>query len=815
MFFKPTGEQQADLNALIEQQQDPASPNYHQWLSAEQFADRFGLSANDINKVVGWLNNLGLTVDEIGRNRGYVTFSGSAGQVAAAYDTSIHQYIVHGRLYYANASDPSVPAAFADLVLGFHSLNNFPLEPRAVKRPIDAATSPHFTSSISGNHYLSPDDFTTIYDFAGLYSSGLDGSGQTIAVAGQTDIQIGDIEAFRTASGLPANDPQVILVPGVSDPGVRNEDLVEADLDLEWAGATAPKARILYVNSNNVLLSLQYAIDQNLAPVVSVSYGMCEKNYPAQDVQLLAALGQRANVQGITILAASGDSGAADCEPDAREIATHGLAVDIPASLPSVTGIGGSEFRDVAASWSSTNNASNGSALAGIPEVAWNDTTTGNRAASGGGRSIYFSKPLWQTGNGVPNDSARDVPDISFNASGMHDGYLICSSGSCVNGFRSASGGLIVVGGTSAGAPAFAGIVALINQKAGSPQGNINSILYRLASTAPSAFRDITSGGNQVHCRAGTPDCTSAGVMGYGAGPGYDQTTGLGSVDVAGLVASWPTTDSSPVLTEASSGSGSSAGSAAPAGQNTTAAQAPQPIPTVEQGSIHSGYMVITPDSTSAAPTATVTFGIVSGGVVQSQTDATPSSMVTDGSFYADVIPGIGRNVGIAMVNFGSVVNTVTISLRDKNGNAAGNPVTISLAPRQQTSRFVNELFSPALIGSRFLGSLRVQSSSPVGLLGLRFAGADVTAMPLAATTANNSTMMSPQFAMGGGWATQLALVNNNGPTISGRVDIFDTSGNPMAVTLNGVTQSSFSYSIPPSGTFVLAPRDASGQTPF
>ena len=270
-------------------------------------------------------------------------------------------------------------------------------------------------------------------------------------------------------------------------------------------------------------------------------------------------------------------------------------------------------------------------------------------------------------------------------------------------------------------------------------------------------------------------------------------------------------------MTEASSGLGSSAGSTAPAGQNTTALQAPQPIPTVEQGSIHSGYMVLTPDSASLVPTATVTFGIVSGGVVQSETEATVSSMVIDGSFYADVIPGIGRNVGIAMVNFGSAVNAVTISLRNTNGNALGNPVTISLAPHQQTSRFVNELFSPTLIGSRFLGSLRVQSSSPVGLLGLRFAGADLSAIPLAAiaTTSNNGTRISPQFAMGGGWATQLALVNNNGSTISGRIDIFDTSGNPMAVTLNGVTQSSFSYSIPSSGIFVLAPRDANGQTPF
>ena len=816
MFFKPTEEQQADLNELIEQQQDPASRNYHQWLSPEQFANRFGLSSNDINKVAGWLKSWGLTVDEIGRNRSYVTFSGSAGQVSAALDTSIHQYLVNGKLYYANAADPSVPAGFADLVLGFHSLNNFPLPPRAMGRRIADAVSPQFTSNISSNHYLSPDDFTTIYDLSGLYSSGLDGTGQTIAVAGQTDILASDIEAFRAASGLAANDPQVILIPGVSDPGVSNEDMVEADLDLEWAGAIAPKARVLYVNSNNAMVSLQYAIDHNLAPVVSISYGACEQNFPEQDVELFAAIGQRASVQGITILAASGDNGAADCEPDSSGIATHGMAVDLPASLPSVTGLGGSEFHDVAASWSATNNASNGSVLAGIPEVAWNDTTSANRAAGGGGRSIYFSKPVWQTGNGVPDDSARDVPDISLNASSVHDGYLICSNGSCVNGFRSASGSLIVVGGTSAGAPAFAGIVALINQKAGSPQGNINSILYGLASTAPSAFHDITSGGNQVPCRAGTPDCASTGVIGYAAGAGYDQATGLGSVDVARLVGSWPIAPGSQASTDPSPGSRSSAGSASSASQNTNAAQAPQPIPTVEQGSIHAGYMVITPDPSSAAATATVTYGIVSGGVVQSQSDATPVSTLIDSSFYADVFPGIGRNMGIAIVNPGPVASSVSISLQDPAGNPIGNSVTLALAPRQQTSRFVNELFPPALIGSRFLGSLHVHSSSPVGLFALRFAGADLSVMPLSnnRATANNGTIF-PQFALGAGWATELVLVNTNALTISGRVDVFDSSGNPMKVTLNGVTQSSFGYSIRPSGIFVLAPRDASGQTPF
>jgi subtilase family serine protease len=539
MLFKSTDGQQAELNALLKQQQDPRSPNYHQWLSPEGFANRFGLGQDDVNKVIVWLKAQGFTVEEAARSRGSVTFSGSALQVETAFRTSIHEYGVDGKIYYANATDPSVPAALANIVLGFRSLNNFRLKPKVLKRIIDADAAPQFTSPISGNNYLSPNDFATIYDLSSLYAMGLDGSGQTIAVVGQTDIQLSDIEAFRSASGLPANDPQVILVSGMSDPGVSEADLVEADLDLEWSGGIAPKAQILYVNSGDALVSLQYAIDQNLAPVVSISYGDCEQNFSAGERASLLALAQQANAQGITILGSSGDSGAADCDFSRAAIATHGLAVDLPASLPYVTGIGGSEFHEVTASWSSTNNASNGSALGYIPEIVWNDAGGGSLAAGGGGRSIYFSKPSWQTGSGVPNDSARDVPDLSLNASANHDGYLICSAGSCVNGYRSPSGNLTVVGGTSAGAPSFAAVVALINQRAGSRQGDINPVLYALAASAPAAFHDITSGDNQVPCRMGTVDCTT-GSIGYSAGPGYDLATGLGSVDVSVMVASWP-----------------------------------------------------------------------------------------------------------------------------------------------------------------------------------------------------------------------------------------------------------------------------------
>jgi len=250
MMFKPTDSQEADLNTLLKQQQDAASPNYHKWLTPEEFADRFGISPNDLAQIVDWLHAQGFTVDEVARNRRSVTFTGSAGQVETVFRTPIHEYVVNGETFYANASEPYVPTAFANVVLGFRSLNNFHLKAR-VRRAHVNDVAPQFTSSVTGNHYLAPNDFATIYNLNSLYAQGLDGSGQKIAVMGQTDINLTDIRTFRSLSGLPPNDPEVVLVPGSSDPGTNNDDLGEADLDLEWAGAVARNAHLIYVNSNN------------------------------------------------------------------------------------------------------------------------------------------------------------------------------------------------------------------------------------------------------------------------------------------------------------------------------------------------------------------------------------------------------------------------------------------------------------------------------------------------------------------------------------------------------------------------------------
>ena len=547
MLFGRSTSQQAALEQLLQDQQDPKSTRFHQWITPAEYASTYGLPESSIADIVNWLKSKGAVVQEVAPSRNRVSFEVTAAVAEALFDVQLRRYSVNGEMHYANNSEPAVPETLASFVVGIRGLNDFRLKPRSVRhqRHVQASSNSNFTSSISGNTYLAPDDFATIYDVKALYNGGINGTGEKIAVAGQTDIQLADIEAFRTAAGLAKNDPQVVL--DGTDPGTNLNDMAEADLDLEWSGAVAKNATILYVNSTNALNSFAYAITQNLAPVLSISYGSCEASYSASDVQTLESLAQQANAQGMTIIAPSGDSGAADCDSSATS-ATQGLAVDLPASLPYVTGMGGTRFVEGSSSsqyWSSTNNSSNGSALSYIPGEGWNDTATdGQLAATGGGASSLFTKPSWQSGTGVPSDGHRDVPDLALNASADHDGYLICTNGSCTNGFRAANNTLTVVGGTSASSPTFAGVVALLIQKSGSSQGNINSTLYGLAASSPSAFHDITTGNNIVPCTTGTKDCTN-GSLGYSAGTGYDQVTGLGSIDAFNLATDWPTSSAS------------------------------------------------------------------------------------------------------------------------------------------------------------------------------------------------------------------------------------------------------------------------------
>lgn len=528
LLMQPSPQQQAALEQLLAAQQDPASPQYHQWLSPQEFADRFAPSQDSLAQVTAWLESQGFTVTHVGETRNWIAFKGTAGQAEQALGSPIHRYNVNGESHFANTADPRIPEALSGLVSGFRGLHDF------LPRPPRPRVAPQYTVG-SGYHYLAPADLAAIYNLSTLFNQGIDGTGQTIAVVGQTNINTADIQNFRSIFRLPVKTTQVVMVPGKERVGIVSNELLEADLDLEWAGAAAKNATLVYVAAPNVFDAVQYTVSQRLAPVLSMSYGLCETGASAIARQL-QAIAQQANAEGITWLASSGDSGAADC--DAGATATQGLSVDLPASVPEITGVGGTSFSDTTGSyWTSSNGVSYGSALSYIPETAWNDTTkAGQLEATGGGISTVFAKPSWQTGQGVPGTNARYVPDVAMPASAQHDGALVCTAGGCANGL---SGSTVVVGGTSLAAPILAGIVALTNQaQSASGLGNINPRLYVMAQTTTGVFHDITTGNNIVPCQKTTKNCTT-GTFGYQAGVGYDPVTGLGSVDAYGLATQW------------------------------------------------------------------------------------------------------------------------------------------------------------------------------------------------------------------------------------------------------------------------------------
>jgi uncharacterized protein (TIGR03437 family) len=521
LLLKPSG----DIAAFIREQQDPASANYHRWLSPEQFADRFGLSGADIAKLTAWLESEGLTVNDVARGRHWITFGGTAERISRAFRTEIHHYLANGETHFANSTAPSIPAAFANAVTAIRGLDDFGLKSMALRSIAQPALS-----TSSGNHYLAPDDIATIYDLTPIYKAGITGAGQRIAIAGETNINLSDIRAYRKYFNLPANDPEVISYGSGT---ITSSGLDESHLDIELAGAVARDATIIYVYSPDVFVAAQYAIDQNLAPVLSTSWGACEL-YANSGFEVVA---QQANVQGITWMVASGDWGATTCDVTApTPQAAKGLTVDFPADIPEVTAVGGTAFNEGTGTyWSKKNGANGGSALSWIPEIAWNDSLERSElAATGGGASVLFAKPYWQAGPGVPKDGARDVPDVALAASPDHDGYLVYTEGA-----------LYVFGGTSCGTPVFAGMAALLNQylaaqgaAAQAGLGNINPNLYRLAETTTDVFHDVTAGSNIETCVQGSPNCVD-GQVGYTAGTGYDLATGLGSVDAWHLLSEW------------------------------------------------------------------------------------------------------------------------------------------------------------------------------------------------------------------------------------------------------------------------------------
>ncbi len=534
-------QKQAALDGLLAAQQDPSSPEFHQWLTPEEYGARFGPSDDDLSAVEDWLRSEGFAIDEVARGRMWINFSGTAAQVEHAFRTRMDDFAVNGVVRHANATNPSIPRALSGLVAGVVSLNSFPLRALHTQPQLVSGQGIAPSYTYGSSHYLAPADFATIYNMSPLYTAGINGAGTTIAIVGRThpSTALTDWNGFRSSFGLPYNPPNIIV--NGADPGDQGsgED-GEAALDVEWSGAVAPGAAIDFVcsastaSTDGVDLSAQYIVDTNLAPVMSTSFGLCEADLGAGGNAFYSTLWAQAAAQGITAFVSSGDNGVAGCDSASASSGT-GQAVNGLASTPYNTAVGGTQFMDAASPssyWSSNNDPSSfGSALSYIPEEAWNESgaatdcppndTCKELWATSGGASYLYGKPSWQVAPGVPSDGARDVPDVSLTAA-SHDGYLV-----------QISGNLYVIGGTSASSPSFAGLMALVVQKTGQRQGNANPRLYQLGAAqygqgGAAAFHDTTLGNNAV-----------PGVAGFLCGTGYDQATGLGSVNAATLVNVW------------------------------------------------------------------------------------------------------------------------------------------------------------------------------------------------------------------------------------------------------------------------------------
>jgi subtilase family serine protease len=552
LVLKSSPEQAAALEQLLAEQQDPISPRFQQWVSPEEFGRQFGPAQQDVDSVVGWLAEQGFQTSPVAAGRRTIEFSGAVRQVEQAFHTEIHRYLVNGQTYIANSADIAIPEALAAVVAGPASLHDFLARPLHRQAPFDPAVN-----LVGGSHALGPYDFAAIYDLAPLWNSNFDGSGQSIAVVGRTNINPKDIPAFRSQFGLPGNNTVVVL--NGKDPGILgSSEEMEADLDVEWAGAVAKGAAVKFVvsastnSSDGIVLSALYIVDNNLAPVVSLSFGGCEASLGAAGNLFFANLWSQAAAQGMSVFVAAGDSGSAGCDAPVTYSsngqnttlpASQGLAVNGLASTPYNVAVGGTEFNDSpsATYWNASNDVHLASAKGYIPESVWNESsyTTPGASTNGlwsgsGGVSAVYTTPAWQTGAGVPladpgaaGQHHRYLPDVSL-AAGSHDGYLIVQEGA-----------LYVVSGTSASTPSLAGIMAILDQYSGLRNGNPNSHLYPLAAHSPLAFHDITSGTNAVPCQAGSPGCSAGHMSGYSATAGFDLATGWGSVDAYALALNW------------------------------------------------------------------------------------------------------------------------------------------------------------------------------------------------------------------------------------------------------------------------------------
>ena len=738
--LKRSPEQEVALQQFIDELHSKDSPNFHHWLTAQEFGERFGLAKPDLDTVAAWLESHGLHVNVVYPSGMLIDFSGTAAQVRKAFQTEIHYLNVRGEKHVGNISDPRVPAALAPVVAGIVSLHDF--RPHAMHHLHKPHTEFTFTDAFGNPNYaVVPADLATIYNLNPLFSAGISGQGQTIVLIEDTDVfSASDWTTFRSTLGLSgytsATFSQVHPASpsgpnNCGAPGAFAPNDAEAILDAEWASASAPGAAIemaACADTNTTfggLIAMQNLINGSTPPpsIISISYGQCETVNGAAANAAYNSTYQQAVAEGVSVFVAAGDSGAAGCDNSVAE-ATHGIAVNAFASTPYNVAVGGTDFSDTYSGtngtyWNSSNTPVFGSAISYIPEIPWNDSCAGallsayvgysptygstslcndplygsffkTTVAGGGGPSGCatgtpsagdvvsgtcqgWPKPSWQNVLGNPADGVRDTPDVSlFAADGLWSHYYVfCWSdtahgGAACGADPSAWSG---AGGTSFAAPIMAGIQALINQKAGGPQGNPAPVYYQLASaeygSAGSSacnsdhgnavpgtciFYDVTSGDIDVDCAG--PNCYlgggSVGVLStsntsfapaYGTNIGWDFATGIGTINAANLVNNWASGTPQPGFTL----------SASPASL------------AIVQGT--SGFSAITASPRNGF-TGSVTFsasGLPSGVTASFSSNPDPAS--TTLTFGAGATAAIGTFTVTITGTSGSLSSTATITL--------------------------------------------------------------------------------------------------------------------------------------------------------
>lgn len=884
LVLRRSPEQEAALDRFMAEQYDTNSPNFHHWLEPEEFGRLYGPSDADMAAVTSWLQNRGFQILAVARGRVSIDFSGTVDQVQRAFHTEIHRFLADGKEHIANISDPSIPAALEPVIVGPAALHDFVPTHQSVlgglvKRdrktgvltPVEASQSglsPQLTYLGAGGYPyedITPYDFATIYNLLPLWNAGIDGAGVKIAIAGVSDIEQSDLDTFRSSFGLPAMTLQTIH--NGSDPGIVAGGTVENTADVEWSGAAAKNAQIvLVVTASAPGSSMQYIVDNKIAPIMSASYGGCESELGTAGNSAFNGVYQQGAAEGISIFVSAGDQGATGCDKSGQAgpyYATQGLQVNGLASSPYVTGVGGTDFNwfyssNLSTYWNASQNAQGATARGYIPELPWDPTCTSQwlltnykysdaltlcgdiigsigggldpivyvEGGSGGRSSCTtnsgstpatcgggYPKPAWQSGvTGIPNDGKRDVPDVSLFAaggwaptSGNLDGsaYLICLASASPQGCDYSDPSYIVyqqIGGTSLSSPAMAGIMAMVVQKMGGKgQGLANPVLYKLAAEENYSgcgsdsvvagngcvFYDITDGTNAMVCATDSVDCNNPSGLGplgissgYYSTVGYDQTTGLGSVNAKNLVYGWAAalaphaTFSTPRLTFAGTRIGSS-----------------------------SAVQSVTVKNTGLS-----TLDIASGGITIAGADA--SSFTRTTTCASTLAANASCSVGVTFKPRAAGALTATLEIAD---NAAGSPQKMTLSGTGVTPGAIGLTPSALSFPDTPVGTVSAAqtiaitntTTAAVTIKSIGFAGANT----LSFIEENNC---GKSLAARAGCTVVVALKPTKAGNLSAALSVSDSgSGSPQTAKLSGTGSAAPSVKL--SKTAITFPATARG----